>query len=93
MQGGSGEIRQALGAAQKALSNAALEPYRLLDAEKTYEGVANLAEVNQHPGEWVTVASSLADVLRDALARSGRHEGYSLLSGAVYGEWQCLRYL
>ena len=91
--GNSSDIRRETNQAQKAFTDALLYAYRLLDAENEYEGVTNIATLNRHPGEPQAVGEELYAVLRDALERTRRGEGYSLFCGALHREWQALRYL
>ncbi len=63
---------------------------RLLDAENTYTGVVNLAEINLNPGRELALSEELFAVLRDALALSEEGKGYSLFAGPLYAEWNSL---
>ena len=92
-EGSSSEIRQKLNAVQKAFTEALLRAHQLLDAEHTYTGMVNIASLNQAPGEKMQVAPALYAVLKDAVSRMERGEGYNLYAGALYHEWQTLRYL
>ena len=92
-EGNSSDIRQELNAVQKGFSDALLRAYQLLDAEHTYPGMVNIASLNQAPGEKMQIAPALYAVLADASARMQRGEGYNLFAGALYHEWQTLRYL
>ena len=92
-EGSSSEIRQELNAVQKAFTEALLRAYQLLDAEHIYTGMVNIASLNQAPGEKMQVAPALYAVLKDAVFRMERGEGYNLYAGALYREWQTLRYL
>ena len=92
-EGGSSDIRLALNEAQKAFSAALLRYGRLLNADTLYEGIPNIASLNAAPGTPVQVGKTLCGILADALARTGRGEGYSVFSGALHREWQTLRYL
>ena len=92
-EGSSSEIRQKLNAVQKAFTEALLRAHQLLDAEHTYTGMVNIASLNQAPGEKMQVAPALYAVLKDAVSRMERGEGYTLYAGALYHEWQTLRYL
>ena len=92
-EGSSSDIRQELNAVQKGFSEALLRAYQLLDAEHTYAGMVNIASLNETPGEKMQIAPALYAVLADAAARMQRGEGYNLFAGALYHEWQTLRYL
>ena len=92
-EGSSSDIRQELSAVQKTFTDALLRAYQLLDAEHTYTGLVNIASLNASPGEKLQVPSALYAVLQDASARMARGEGYHLFAGALYREWQTLRYL
>ena len=63
---------------------------RLLDTESTYTGVINIAEINANPGREMRVSEELFDVLRYALALTEEGQGYSLLAGPLYAEWNSL---
>ena len=92
-EGSSSEIRQLLTARQKTFSQALLAAYRLLDAEHTYDGVVNIASLNQQPGQSLAVDDALYQVLCDAQARYALGQGYTPFAGPLYREWQTLRYL
>ncbi len=63
---------------------------RLLDAENTYTGVINLAEINANPGREMMVSGELFEVLVDALALTREEQGYSLFAGPLRAEWNSL---
>ena len=87
--GSSSEIRRTVAAAQDAFSVAALQAYQLLDATQEYAGLNNLATLCLHPGEAVRLPQRLFRVLQDAQGKLGQ----GLCSGALWAEWQTLRYL
>ncbi len=93
LEGSSTEIRQQSSEIQDVYTDIQLRYYKLLDAEQTYEGYINLASLNEAPGKTLTLDPALTAVLKDALARTERGEGYSVFSGALHKEWQGLRYL
>ena len=92
-EGGSSVIRQRLNEVQKVFSDDLLQYYRLLHAEKTYEGLNNIAALNAAPEQALKADEVLFAVLKDAYARHELQEGYHLFSGALHAEWQDLRYL
>lgn len=92
-QGSGSEVRLALNAAQKTFTAALLHAWQLLDDTQTYEGVVNIASLNQSPGQPMQVGETLYAILADALERTERGEGYSLFSGMLHREWTILRYL
>jgi hypothetical protein len=92
-EGDGGAIKQKLNEVQKLYTDLLLRGYMLLDAEHTYENCPNIASLNAAPGEWVTLDPDLTAILRDALERTERGEGYSVFSGALHREWRTLRYL
>ena len=91
--GKSDEIREANNAVTQIYRDALLRAAKLSDAHTTYLGLANLATVNETPGEWVELPKELFDAVSFAYALTQRNEGYSVLSGGLYEEWQALRYL
>ena len=92
-EGKSSEIRQELNRIQKVFSDVLMNAYKMLDAKDTYDGVPNIASLNQNPGQEVRIGEELFAVLSDALERSGREQGYNLFAGALFHEWQTLLYL
>lgn len=92
-EGGSSFIRQHLNEVQRVFSDDLLQYYRLLSAEKTYEGLNNIAALNAAPEQALKVDAVLYAVLKDAYARHEMQEGYHLFSGALHTEWQSMRYL
>ena len=92
-EGGSSFIRQHLNEVQRVFSDDLLQYYRLLSAEKTYEGLNNIAALNAAPEQALKVDAVLYAVLKDAYARHEMQEGYHLFSGVLHTEWQSLRYL
>lgn len=61
-------------------SSACEEAYRQFDAENTYDGVYNVAYLNQHINETVTVD----DVLYDALKQVSEHDSRYIFLGPIY---------
>ena len=92
-EGGSSFIRQHLNEVQRVFSDDLLQYYRLLSAEKTYEGLNNIAALNAAPEQALKLDAVLYAVLKDAYARHEMQEGYHLFSGVLHTEWQSLRYL
>ena len=92
-EGSSSQIRLAQNELAKEYSDILLRAYQLLDPVTTYEGMNNLATLNQRPGEPVEVDFTLYGVLTDALERYAQGQGYSPFAGALYAEWQGLTYL
>lgn len=92
-EGESSQIRELTSAVQKVYSESLYRNYMMLDARETYENVTNLATLNNSPGERFTLPETLAQVLLDAWDKTGRNEGYSVLAGVMYDEWQTLLYL
>ncbi len=92
-EGGSSFIRQHLNEVQRVFSDDLLQYYRLLSAEKTYEGLNNIAALNAAPEQALKVDAVLYAVLKDAYARHEMQEGYHLFSGVLHTEWQSMRYL
>lgn len=92
-EGGSSFIRQHLNEVQRVFSDDLLQYYRLLSAEKTYEGLNNIAALNAAPEQALKVDAVLYAVLKDAYTRHEMQEGYHLFSGALHTEWQSMRYL
>lgn len=93
--GSSDEIKQQLNALKEIYSAALKRAYKLLDPEQEYTGYTNLATLNRHPGEEITLPAPLYAVLQDACARSASEDsgGYRIFSGALWSEWQQLLYL
>ena len=89
-EGSSDQIKLALGQAETAYSEALKRAYKLLDAEKEYPGVVNLATLNTHPGERVELSEELFNILTDAAAKTQAGEGYSLFAGPLYAEWNSI---
>ena len=92
-EGSSAEIRELTADVKKAYSDSLYRNYMLLDARETYDGVVNLATINAQPGEKVVLPAVLAEILQDAWEKTKKNEGYSVLAGALYDEWQTLLYL
>ena len=92
-EGGSSFIRQHLNEVQRVFSDDLLQYYRLLSAEKTYEGLNNIAALNAAPEQALKVDAVLYAVLKDAYTRHEMQEGYHLFSGVLHTEWQSMRYL
>ena len=91
--GRSRDIRLLKNEISDAYSNALGRVWKLLDTEKVYDGYeGNLADVNRHPNENVTVPRELFEILADALERSDREEGFSLYAAPLYAEWERILY-
>ncbi len=92
-EGSSSEIRMELTGIQKTFSDVLLRVYRLLDAANTYEEIPNIASLNHAPGTEIRIGEELFGILSDALERSGRRQGYNIFAGALFREWEKLRWL
>lgn len=92
-EGSSAEIRELTANVKKVYSDSLWRNYAYLDARETYEGFVNLATLNNSPGESFVLPETLARILLDAWDKTGRNEGYSVLAGVMYDEWQTLLYL
>ncbi|MBQ7647072.1 MAG: hypothetical protein IJS94_07375 [Clostridia bacterium] len=55
--------------------------YKLLDPVNTYEGLVNIAYINQNPGIRITVGDELFEVLSDAYEKTCEKNGYDMFSG------------
>ena len=91
--GSSSRIRLHLNEVQKAFTLSLQRAWHLTDPDQTWEGITNLASLNRSPGQPLEVGEDLRQILEDALQRTQRGEGYSLLAGPLYWEWQTLLYL
>lgn len=90
--GSSSAIRMGVKELGELYSSALKDAFRMLDARERYEDWANLATLNQSLGREVTLNQPLYEVLRDAARRTAAGEGYSMFAGALYAEWEGLRY-
>jgi len=87
LEGESRDIREDLNRL-KAIYSAELErSYKLLDAEKEYEGYQNLATLNGSLGQTVEVGQELLKILADADNRSRKDNNFNLYAGYLMGEW------
>ena len=93
LDGKSDDIRVAKNEIKKLCSERLSRYYMLFDGTEMYPEVVNLASVNQTPGAWVALPDEVYDVLSDAWAKTQKHEGYSVLSGALNEFWQTQLYL
>ncbi|MBQ1371739.1 MAG: FAD:protein FMN transferase [Oscillospiraceae bacterium] len=91
--GTSLQIRFSIKTLKDRYSDALKDAYRLLDATTVYKDRVNLASINQNQDQELQVPKELYELLQqaDSLTRQGR--GYSLYAGALYAEWEDLRYL
>lgn len=92
--GNSLQIRYSIKTLTDAYSKALKDVYRLLDNSEIYSDWVNLASINRNRGQELIVSPELYELLRLADALS-RREGscYNLYAGALYAEWEALRFL
>lgn len=88
--GSSEEIKEEMGNVTRIYSEALLRGYKLLDTENTYEGVCNLAKLNQTFGQEVQVSEELSAILRDAWEKTRDGKGYHLFAGSLNREWESI---
>ncbi|MBR5409436.1 MAG: hypothetical protein IK104_02100 [Clostridia bacterium] len=93
LDGKSNDIRVAKTEIKKLCSERLSRYYMLFDGAEMYPDVVNLASVNQTPGAWVALPDEVYEVLCDAWAKTQKHEGYSVLAGALNEFWQTQLYL
>ena len=92
-EGNAGDIRTLSNNVRRIYSDSLYRNFILMDTEAEYEETENIATLNRRTGEEVAIPELLADILRDALDRTARDEGYSIFAGALYDEWESLLYL
>jgi len=90
LDGKSRDIREALNRIKDLYSAALERSYKLLDADKEYEGYCNLATVNNSCGEEIEVGEALLNILLDADSRSGGKNNFSLYSNPLIREWDSI---
>ena len=90
--GSSGDIKLAVRELEELYASSLKDACRLLDPVNSYDGWVNLAYLNRHRGEEITVSRELYDTLAEALALTEERGGYSLFAGALYAEWEALRF-
>lgn len=89
-RGESGQIKLALGQADKVYTEALNRNVKLLDARQEYDGVVNLATLNARVNQDVSVSPALYAVLTDAWEKTRAGEGYSLFAGPLCAEWESI---
>lgn len=93
LKGSSSEIKHAVNELSAVYTPALLRVSRLLDAETEYEGLVNIASLNAHPGEDLTVDAELYELLLDAQEKSRAGEGFLLFGAPFLRAWQDILYL
>jgi len=88
--GSSGDIREQKNLLRSVYSRALSSAYKQLDASACYEGINNLATLNQNPGQTFELSPELYGVLQDALEKTRQQRGYSVFAGALYAEWNSI---
>lgn len=88
--GESNQIKAEMNTLKDVYADALLRSYKLLDANVTYEGYANLATLNQSLGQMVEVSDTLFDILANGWDRTGKQEGYNLFGGVLRSEWNSI---
>lgn len=92
LEGAGSEIRTLKAEVRNAYSEALSHIYKLLDPVNEYEGYVNLAYINAHMGEEVSISPELYAVLSSAkaLTEGGRA---NIFGGVLYREWQSITVL
>ena len=88
LTGSSNEIRDRYNLARQTYTALLKQSYRLLDSSTVYDGIVNLATLNQNPNQRFTLSKELFDILSDAKRRTEQDRGYSVFAGAYYAFWQ-----
>ncbi len=91
--GKSGEVKDGIKRAGVVYSQSLSTAYKLLDPKNEYAGFTNLAYLNAHFGEEVTLSEDLYNILTDAWEKTKEEKGYSMFAGALYAEWEGIRML
>ena len=89
-QGSSAEINAELRQLQALYGASLRRCSRLLDAESTYTGVINPAEINANLGRELQLGEELFEVLTDAWEKTQEGKGYNLFAGPLYAEWNSI---
>lgn len=93
LEGSGKEIRLLKNEIAGLYSTSLAHLYKLTDAENDYPGYGgNLADLNKRLNRDVTLPQELFDILRDALERTERGEGYSIYAAPLYAEWESIAY-
>ncbi len=90
--GSSNEIKAQINAAKAAYTEALKLSYRWFDAKNVYPEAPNLAKINQNPGTAVKLQEPFFRILRDALQRTERGEGYSIFVSPLLTVGQTILY-
>ncbi len=89
-EGESDEIKLRLRELETLYSGVLLRSYQLLDTERTYEGMVNLATLNANLGREVRVSQELYTVLLDGWEKTREGRGANLFAGALLAEWDSM---
>lgn len=90
LDGSSGAIKEQKKLIENTYSIALERAYKLLNCDTEYDIYKNIAYINNHPGEAVTVNDELLSVLKDAYNKTLEAKGYNMFAGALYRHWQSI---
>lgn len=88
--GSSNEIKSGINDLTAVYTPVISAAYKELDHQNTYDGVVNIATINQNQGKFLTVAPELYSILKDAYSRTLEQRGYNMFAGALYSEWKSI---
>ncbi len=91
-EGDSVDIRRQMDELKVLYSTTLEHAWKLFDANKEYDELANIATINHHPEEWIAIDDKLCHVLQDALARSRKKLGYAVNAGPLYAIYNGILY-
>ena len=86
------EMRQLYKNVSAEYSTVLKRAYKLLDNENLYDGYINIAYINEHQGEKITVSDELFYVLSNAYVLTLTNHGFNMFAGPLYKEWESIIY-
>lgn len=87
LDGSSDEIKSMGQTLKKAYSTVLSRGYKLTDGGTQYDGFVNIATLNAHIGEEMTISREMYGILSDALEKTREGKGYNLFAGALNRLW------
>ncbi|MCF0237558.1 MAG: hypothetical protein HUK24_03070 [Sphaerochaetaceae bacterium] len=88
--GKSNSIKKELNVLKRYYTSILKDIYKVLDPHNTYDGVVNLATINENLGKEVSVDPRLYSVLKDAYSRTLEGGNYNLFAGPLVSHWKSI---
>lgn len=90
LEGNSNQIKSNLESISNLYSNSLVNIHCLLNNKNTYENYKNIAYINKHLNEDITLDETLFNIILDAYDKTLQNNGYNMFAGPLFESWNSI---